>query len=84
MIFLRDDDQHESVEVPVLASAESHAPTAHVRAPNPVLIATAPDFQIVVTHSKQTTAACSNRYFFGTFRAAHDLQPILALRTARA
>jgi hypothetical protein len=84
MIFLREARQHESVEAPILAATESHAPTARVRAPNPILIATAPELKIVVTHSKQTTTPCPNRYFFGTFRAAHDLRPILALRTARA
>jgi hypothetical protein len=84
MIFLRDDGQHEQAEAPILAPAIGRAPTTHVRALDSVLIATAPELKIVVTHSKQTTVPCTNRYFFGTFRAAHDLRPILVLRTPRA
>jgi hypothetical protein len=84
MIFLRDNGQHESVETPNLAAASGRALAAQLRALDPVVIGSAQLLEIVVTHSKQTTATCSNRYFFGTFRAARDFHPILAPRTPRA
>jgi hypothetical protein len=84
MIFLRDDGQHESVATPILAPAVNYAPAAHVRALDLGLIGSGQLLEIAVTYSKQSTATRSNRYFFGTFRAAHSRQPILVLRTPRA
>jgi hypothetical protein len=69
MNFLRNNAQHESVEAPGLDQTRRNAPAAPSRKLDLVLIATQ-ILELAVTPSKQTTATCSNRHFFGTFRAA--------------
>jgi len=83
MIFLLDAARRESVEMPNLGPAVTRASNAPSRTPDPVLIATPPELKIAVTYSKQKTATCSNRYFFGAFRATSYLYyPQLSSRLA--
>src|SRR5277367_2582882 len=74
MIFLHHNvQQRESVNAPGLVQTRDNAPTAPSRALNPVLIASALDLKIALTHSKKTAATWSNRYFFSAFRSASHM-----------
>src|SRR5271154_2517577 len=66
MNFLLHDAQHESRETPNPLPTRGDAHAVLLRAPESVLIANQ-ILDIAVSHSKQTTATCINRYFFGPF-----------------
>jgi hypothetical protein len=68
MNFLHKNAWRKSPETPNLGPAVVQALIAASSTLDPVLIATQ-ILELAVTHSKQTTATCSNRYFFGTFHA---------------
>jgi hypothetical protein len=72
MIFLRNDDQYESgldVQGARACSYTTQGPLEPCSTAD-VLTAGAQVLETAVTHSKETTATGSNRYFFGTFDAA--------------